>query len=122
MMTSVSVASLELRMSVKSQGDAPARSFWREDRLPDLRIEQKELYGQTSQANGDYFWAWYRVLWSMDFIPLYVFVDSGVRRKRLESVGGSGCVFAPDRAYSNLGMDQHACGRIRDKQVKKIRR
>src|SRR5689334_738651 len=78
---------------------------------------RKELYG-LSQANVNYFGAWHCVLWSMDFIPQYFFVDRGIRWKRLESVAGGGSICAPGRTDSILGVDQQASGPVRDQPVK----
>ncbi|SRR5260221_2879012 len=102
MMTSVSVASLELRMSAKKQGGCPSRSFLARGSICRAANRVKELYGRTSQANVNSFGAWLRLLWSMDLMPHRFFIDSGIRRKKLESVAGVGPALAPDRTFSIL--------------------
>src|SRR5258708_1978643 len=109
-------------MSVRKQGMPPSLSFLASGSIAGRAKGQGTLFGRTSQPIVDYFGAWHRVLRSMDFIPQYFFVDSGIRRKKLGAVAGDGCVLAPARTFWILGVDHQTSGPVCDKQVKEIGR
>lgn len=95
------------------------RSFLARGSIAGPANRVKELYGRRSQANVSCSGPWHGVLRSMDVVPHHFFIDSGIGRKRLESVAGGGSALAPDRAFSILVVDCQTPGPIRDKQVKK---